>query len=55
METRVLDSELPLEQNFYEHGENICKAKELSFIKIDFYNVKPAQRILSLKFYEKLS
>jgi len=39
METRVLDSELPLEENFYEHGQNICEAKELSFMKIDFYNV----------------
>jgi hypothetical protein len=38
METKVLDSELPLEENFYEHGENICK-KELSFMKIEFYNV----------------
>ena len=44
METRVLDSELPLEENFYEHGQNICEAKELSFMKIDFYNVKPAQK-----------
>ena len=39
METRVLDSELPLEENFYEHGQNICKAKELSFMTINFYNV----------------
>lgn len=30
IEIRVLDSELPLEENFYEHGENICKAKELT-------------------------
>lgn len=53
METRVLDSELPLEQNFYEHGENICKAKELSFIKIDFYNVKPAQKDFILEVLRK--
>ena len=39
METRILDSELPLEENFYEHGKNICEAKELSFMTINFYNV----------------
>jgi hypothetical protein len=39
METKILDSELPLEENFYEHGHNICEAKELSFMKIEFYNV----------------
>jgi len=38
-ETKVLDSELPLEENCYEQGENICKPKELSFMKIEFYNV----------------
>jgi hypothetical protein len=39
------DSEMPLEENFYDrNGQNICKAKELSFMKIDFYNVKPAQK-----------
>ena len=30
---------MPLEENFYEHGKNICEAKELSFMKIEFYNV----------------
>jgi hypothetical protein len=39
METRILDSELPLEENFYEHGKKICEAKELSFMTINFYNV----------------
>lgn len=33
------DAELPLEENFYEHGENICKAVEPSFMTINFYNV----------------
>ena len=39
METRILDSELPLEENFYEHGNNICEDKEPSFMTINFYNV----------------
>jgi hypothetical protein len=53
METRVLDSELPLEEIFIEHGVNICKAKELSFVKIDFYNVKPAQKDFILDLLRK--
>ena len=48
METRILDSELPLEENFYEHGHNICEAKEPSFAVISFYNVSGlAQSVLT--------
>ena len=48
IETKVLDSELPLEENCYEHGENICKAKELSFAVISFYNMSGlAQSVLT--------
>jgi len=40
VETRILDSDLPLEENFYENGENIYQSrKELSFMTINFYNV----------------
>lgn len=38
------DSELPLEENFYQNGKNICKAKELSFMTINFYNVSNDQQ-----------
>ena len=41
METRVLDSELPLEENFYEHGQNICEAKR--------YNMKTEEKIKALE------
>ncbi len=36
----VDDSELPLEQNFYDHdGHNICECADPSFMTINFYNV----------------